>query len=351
MPRPRRPLLLLVLLAAALPACERAASPPPASCEEPIAEGFGAPGPYGLSSRRVANPEWPALPVFVFLPDGAPLPVPVLLLAHAYLEAHDVEDAYAGLVAHLGSRGLAVVYPSYPSSGRHEQRYAALWSGFVAGLEAARGLLDLSRMGFIGHSYGAGAVPATAWRALREQGWGSRGAFLYLMAPWFALQIDADALRDFPPHARVLVQVFDDDTANDHRIAIALFEAIGVPGPHKDYLRVQSDRRGACELPALHTVPLSRGAWARDDALDQRAVFRLVDALAAAAFEGDEAGRRVALGQGSAEQLEMGRWPDGTPRRPLLWAAQPEAARPPSAYLFRQDEAEAWRRYAEPARP
>jgi hypothetical protein len=202
-------------------------------------------------------------------------------------------------------------------------------------------------MGFVGHSYGAGALPWVAWRALREKGWGGEGALLYSMAPWYALDVDSERLRELPEHLRVLIQVFEDDTATDHRIAIEQFHGIGVPDDFKEFVRVRSDANGACRQPAVHTVPQSTGLRARDDGIDSYGVYRLFDALAAFAFDGDPAGRRIAFGHGNAEQLDMGRWSDGTPVTLLEVSRDPQPLHAEEQYIFRHSDREGWRRYGD----
>ena len=105
---------------------------------------------------------------------------------------------------------------------------------------------------------------------------------------------------------------------------------------------VRTSENGGCRYPAVHSVPQSLGLSAQNDGLDHWAIFRLIDALAAYAFEGDAAGRRVALGHGSPEKIGMGSWPDGTPLTPLGWSADPEPVAAESHYMFPYAEAAKW---------
>jgi len=324
-----------------------APAPPLADCASavaPIAAGFGARGPHPVAVETLPNPRWPGQRVSVHLPADALAPVPVVLFAHANEQSDPA--IYAALIDHIASRGTAVVFPPYAiGTAVHEDRYDALWSGFEAAVEFLGDRLDVSRMGFVGHSYGAGALPFLAQRALREKGWGADGALLYAMAPWYALFVTPEQMRDFPERLRVLIQVFEDDNATDHRIAIDQFHAIGVPGDSKEFVLVRSDANGGCRLPAVHTVPQSTRLGARDDAIDLYGVHRLFDALAAYAFEGDETGRRIALGHGTAEQVAMGHWLDGTPVAPLVISRDPRPLRAEEEYLFRHGDRDGWRRY------
>jgi hypothetical protein len=327
-------------------------APPLADCASAvasIASGFGARGPHSVTVETFPNPRWPGQRVSVHLPADAPPPVPVVLFAHANEQSDPA--IYAALIDHIASRGTAVVFSPYAiGTAVHEDRYDALWSGFEAAVEALGDRLDVSRMGFVGHSYGAGALPFLAHRALREKGWGADGSLLYGMAPWYALAITPEQMRDLPGSLRVLIQVFEDDNATDHRIAIEQFHAIGVPEDSKEFVLVRSDANGSCRLPATHSVPQSKGLRARDDAIDLYGVHRLFDALAAYAFAGDETGRRIALGHGSAEQVAMGHWPDGTPVAPLVISRDPRPLRREEDYIFRHGDRDGWRRYGERGR-
>lgn len=339
----------LALLALAFLRCgeSEAPAPPPPDCASavaPIATGFGARGSHPVTVETIPNPRWPGQRVSVHLPADAPMPAPVVLFAHANEQSDPA--IYAALIDHVVSRGTAVVFSPYAiGTAVHEDRYDALWSGFEAAVEALGDRLDVSRMGFVGHSYGAGALPFVAHRALREKGWGADGALFYAMAPWYELFITPEEMQDLPEHLRVLIQVFEDDNATDHRIAIDQFHAIGVPEVSKEFILVRSDANGGCRLPAVHSVPQSKGPRARDDAIDVYGVHRLFDALAAYAFAGDERGRRVAFGHGSAEQVAMGRWPDGTPVAPLVASRHPRPLRGEEEYIFRHGDRDGWRRY------
>jgi hypothetical protein len=274
--------------------------------------------------------------------------VPVVFFAHA--NGRNDPAAYAALIDHIVSRGYAVVFAPYAiAKDVHTQRYDAIWSGFEAAAKEWSGQLDLSRVGFVGHSYGAGALPWLVRRALLDEGWGTNGGFVFSLAPWFALAIEPAALGAMPPNLRAVFVVFEEDTSTDHRIAIAQHQAFGGPDTAKAFVLVRADANGPCRLPAPHTVPQSTGLRARDDALDERGLFRLFDALAADAFAADVEAGQLLFGGGRVREIAMGTWPDGTPVAPLLVSRDPEPVHPQSHYLFRISDREGWLRYGEPA--
>jgi hypothetical protein len=140
----------------------------------------------------------------------------------------------------------------------------------------------------------------------------------------------------------LLIQVYEEERVNDHRIAIGFFQAVPIPKPRKDFVLVPSASRNGCELAARHRTPVTGGPLGDFDAHDQRAVFRLLDALVDASFENDEKGRVVALGGGAEPQIDMGTWADGTPVVPLVAGDDPAPARPEEHYRFRRSHRWVW---------
>ncbi|MGA0600980.1 chlorophyllase/cutinase-like alpha/beta fold protein [Caulobacter sp. KR2-114] len=282
----------------------------------PITTGYGADGTFAFDVRAVANPADPAQPVQVFLPRGARGPRPVIFFAHGFGpgEWRNYED----LVRHLASRGYVVVFSSYEMFGvSMQQRYEALRQGDRAAAAAFGTAMDLSRVGFVGHSFGGGAVPALAYDGVARQGWGANGAFMFELAPWYAMQADDRQIRALPPYVIEVAEVFDQDTVNDHRMAIDLFRTSAAS--RKAYFLVRSSGAG-CGVVADHSTPGRNASHIQR----QYAVFRPLDALAGAAFD--------ASPQALAALQHMGDANGGY--QPLDLQASPAPERPESAYRF-----------------
>lgn len=307
-----------------------------------IESGFGAPGPHIVERRDVANPAWGGRPVTLHHPqDEAGAPWPVVFFAHGLGATRPLH--YRQWVDHLASRGFAVIYAPYPTvATAHERRYQVLWQGFEAGLKALGPHADPTRVGFVGHSYGGGATPYLAHRGLVERGWGTQGAFLVVLAPWYVLGVGSSQLGALPPHTRLLVQIYDRERINDHQIAIDLYDSVTLPTDQKIFVTLRSDERDGCKLRAGHTTPATDGIRGHLDALDHHGVFRLVDAVAGDALLGDARAREVAFGVESEQHFDMGRWPDGSPVRPLTSTRAPSTERPPKSFRFRASSRNFW---------
>jgi hypothetical protein len=165
-----------------------------------------------------------------------------------------------------------------------------------------------------------------AQRAIVERGWGKNGKFIAPYAPWYLLEISQSELENFPSDTKLLMQVYETDNINDHRIAIDAFENIGIPNSEKDFVLVKADRVAAYDYEAGHNVPTSFGVY---DAHDSYVVFRLTEALADYTFTGNATAKNIALGNGSAAQVTL-----PNPLKPLQVSDQPIATEPETFYQY-----------------
>jgi dienelactone hydrolase len=310
----------------------------------PIAAGFGADSCFGLVTDSFPSPLARDLGVYLFRPDSLRGRPPVMLLTPGYSGSDP--HLFDPLIHHVVSRGMAIIFSPYPiipspTNGREvEEKRAISWAGYDEAIRRWGALVDTTRMGFAGQSFGGGLTPAIAYEGLIARGWGRNGAFMYLAAPWYCFGITQDQLSGFPPQVPVLVEVFDDDRTNDHQMAVDIYTSIGTPDSNKDFVLVRSDSLDGYVMRADHFVLYgARHISGQENLLDYYGVFRLVDALADCAFNGSSEGRRVALGKGSAQQTFMGEWVGGRPVRELVESSQPQAAHPELQYLWSWDNA------------
>jgi hypothetical protein len=303
----------------------------------PIDSGFGAYGTYGTIAESIPHPKWHGHNVYFFHPRDALSRIPLIFFCHGVGAENPV--LYSQLIRHIVSWGYGVLYSTYSkplAMASPVKAYAMIQGGFNAGIKKWSVLIDTTRIGYVGHSFGAGAIPALAWKTLSDRTWGRRGAFLFIMVPWYSYQITQDQLDHFPKNVKVIVETFDDDRVNDPRMAIDLYRNIGVPKDEKEFIRLDSDTSGdGASLVADHNVPQGIYAYGWDvNALDYYGVYRLVNALAVYAFDNDRSAKSIALGHGSAAQRFMGKWRNGRPVRELYAAGdQPELRYPQAVYM------------------
>jgi uncharacterized protein (TIGR03437 family) len=281
----------------------------------PITSGYGANGSFTASEARFPSPLYAEQNVVVFRPNTN-APAPVVFFAPGF--SVQTPDNYRPLIQHIVSRGYAVVFSPFQvlALDLNEQRlrYNTIWAGFEEAVNRYGASFDLTRVAFLGHSFGGGASFAMLQRGAVGKGWGRNGLALFALAPWYVYEITARQLIEFPQHAKMLVQVYEDDTVNDHRIAKEIFERVNLPASEKDFVLLRSDAYEGVSYEASHGTP----SGLAPNALDYYGIWRLFDALADAAFNSSATGQALALGNGSAAQRFMGEWP----------AANGKAARP-----------------------
>ena len=252
---------------------------------------YGLNGPFTLEEETFQNSIWAdGVPVSVLLPVERAGRVPVVFYSHAYggTDWHNNES----LLIHLVSLGVAVVFSPYPTDAENiQERYDILWNGFEEAADNHPFDFDLSKVGFIGHSFGGGAIPSMAWKGLVEKHWGGQSALIFIMAPWYVYEIDEAQLSTIPDNTYMLIQVYDQDTINDHRMALDIFNSISIDIEKKSY----------CNVPlGVHTSPNDR----ENNEIDRYAIREVLDALIDCAFEIDRPleGKSFAL-DGSGEHL------------------------------------------------
>lgn len=318
---PSFPLPVLLVLAV-VGATVRAASTGPVP---PPTDAFGRTGPFTVETRTFPSPGFPGQVVTVFSPVGTVGPRPTWFFAHGF-NATD-PALYLDLLHHLAGHGWSVVFSPYPANGTADTLYDIIFDGFAAAARRYPATIDTRRVGFGGHSYGGGATPALALRAFRELGWGRDARCLFILAPWYSSRLTNADLASFPAGTQAVVQVYEDDLVNDHRMAIDLFRNLALPAADKDYLFVRSDLADGYAYNASHLAPNSpRNPGSGNstfDALDTWGVLRIAQALSASSFSADARGRAVALGDGSALQTQMGTTPGGRALRPMVATDDP----------------------------
>jgi acetyl esterase/lipase len=301
----------------------------------PIDSGFGAHGPHKVMKRAFPHPSMGDGKVYIFSPENVDSACPVIIFLHGF--PWPIPDFYDGLIAHIASQGYHVIFPSYILFKRLI-RNKKLYDLMIEGADEAFTLLgekaDTTKLGFIGHAYGGGAVPAIAWHYLKLREWGKDGAFMFIISPWYSSYMNTRNFNYFPSNVNLLLQVYEDDRINDWRMAEDLFYSFKtIPFERKDFIIVRNDHYNGKILEAEHTSPLS-GDNDDIDAIDYYGIYKLVDALAVCSFKSDSSAYKTALGDGAHQQTFMGTWPDKTPVTPLNVTDRPATPYNERFFLF-----------------
>jgi hypothetical protein len=163
----------------------------------------------------------------------------------------------------------------------------------------------------MGQSFGGGQIPHLAYWLFVEKQWGDQSGFMFLTAPWYTLGIDSLQLTSFPGQLKLIVVVFDDDKTNDHQIAIDFFKSVNIEDSEKDYVIMYSDSSNGYKMNANHFVPYGcYSPYGEENLLDYFGIYKLTDAMIDYSFNNNGQGKKVALGNGSPEQIYMGDWDD-----------------------------------------
>lgn len=280
----------------------------------PLSGDYGSFGPYAVTRQFILNPEPNApAPVSIFIPSNASPQnkVPAVFFGHGF--GGISYQFYENLLRQLASNGYIVVFSPYNSSipETHAARYNQLWTGFLTAVQQNSTIIDTTRVGFAGHSYGAGATPEMARRGA-QQGWGTNGLFMFVMAPWFNWGTN---MEQIPSSAKMIIQLYWDDTVNQHLIAQ---NDIWNRLPQVTEKRWQVIRASQtnCVLEAGHNVPVSDGGNQTDaisNGYDYWGVWRRLHALSVYTFTGNQTAKNVAYGV----DANMGKWRGIFASRPI----------------------------------
>jgi hypothetical protein len=237
---------------------------------------YGATGPYSVSVDEFQN-------AAVVFPRDAGGAVPVVFLSPGIGTSSYI--AYASLLKHIASQGVAAVIGFFGNGQTNSQRYSTLWNGYVTAVRRYSTQFDMTRVGFIGHSYGGGAAATMAYKGVMQEGWGSAGVCLYIMAPYLAEEVTDTQLASLPSYANMIIQSFNDDTVAVPHIATDLYSVLSraIPFAGRAFYYTEGD----------HTVPTNRSV----DNMDTLAIQKPLDALMDYSFKlyRPEQGRTFAL--------------------------------------------------------
>lgn len=271
----------------------------------PLSGEYGGFGQFTVARQTITNPDPSApAPVSVFIPNNATAQnrVPVVFFAHGFGGTN--YQFYETLMRQLASNGYIVVFAPYTANlfATHPTRYNQMWNGFVAAVAQNQAIMDTTKVGFAGHSYGAGATPEMARRAV-AQGWGANGLFMFIMAPWYNWGVN---MEQIPATTKMVVQVYWDDETNQHLIGQNdVWNRLPQIAERK--WQVIRASQTYCSLNAGHSLPVTDGLGqtvAVTDGYDAWGVWRRLHALVDYTFTNNQTAKTVAFGADS----KMGNW-------------------------------------------
>lgn len=273
---------------------------------QPLMGEYGGPGAFAVARQTIDHPD-PAVPadVSVYLPSNATTSnhLPVIFFAHGF--GGFSFTYYDALLRRIASNGYIVVFAPYSPNAleSHSTLYQQMWSGFQLAALQYGFLMDLTRVGFAGHSYGAGAVPELTRRSVAA-GWGTNGIFMFVMAAWYSWGSNYEQI---PATAKLIIQVYWDDQTNQHLISQNDVWNKLTHLTERRWQVIRSDRR-QCFLYAGHGVPVTGDPGDDGDggvnAHDHWGVWRRIHALADYTFAGNTTAKPIALG----DDTNMGFW-------------------------------------------
>ena len=286
-----------------------------------ITEGYGAWGDFDVIEEAGINVPEKGIITF-YHPDTAVSNLPAIFFISGWgREA----STYEKFFYFLASKGYSVVNIYNFDPGNIVDSYQNSLDMMLASANTHYpDWIDTSKIGLMGHSYGAGA---TIWLGNEifsdTYNWGTDGRFIFMTAPWYSLLVTEEDLFNYPENVKLVIEINDDDFSSheatwntDERAIRAVFELINIPNTEKDFIRVNSDPAtyeydGATySYTADHflsyTGTYTDGDYKTWDALDVYAINRISDALIDYTFNGSETGKEMALGNGNTAQTDMG---------------------------------------------
>ena len=166
--------------------------------------------------------------VEVFYPAGITSPKPTIFYSHPY---GGEESSYnIGLYEFIAKKGYVVVFAPYPTTGVSiDDRYNTLWQSFRKAVTDYPNIIDTTKVGFMGHSFGGGASFGLGYKGFVENGWGKNGRVYFCHGPMVCIPGNYCTIAELSGQHEADYRGIYDDVTNDHRLAIDIFKTINIP--------------------------------------------------------------------------------------------------------------------------
>ena len=243
-----------------------------------LLSGYGTFGPYDVHTKSIKNRSYPrypnkALQTTLYAPKGLHTPRPTIFF-YAGAEVYNA-DTYKSLFYFIASKGYNAIFLTYPN---YELRN--LKNATKEALEAFSSEIDQTRVGFSGHSMGAGVA---FWLINQFPELGKNTHLLFPMATGYSAfnvsnMIPTNKIIALPKNTQMILQTYAKDYSTDLRIGIDLFLNNSLPMNQKDFMLVYGDNTHIAD----HGTMGNKNDY---NALMQRTIFRPLDALMDEAFK------------------------------------------------------------------
>ena len=255
---------------------------------QPLSGGiYGAMGEHSVRKISVASP-WPNyagnddLKVDLYIPADMTGKRPTVFFIAGWHMYHS--ESYYSLLYFIASQGYNCVYIPYvhPDPTNNPDLLLTILDSVV---QQFAPMIDTTRVGYAGHSEGAGFI---FYLAKDRPQWGTNGRFLFSMAAWWGFNLPATGDVDYPAGTNMIIQMGNPalDTETDPRQNIDFLLHNNIPAEQKTYLYLPGDDNH----PAIHGISYSgidNGSYTYD-ALQQVGLLRPLESLMHYSFGDDD---------------------------------------------------------------
>ncbi len=236
---------------------------------------YGTFGSHRVKTKSIPNTHYDYKPAYqaldlqstLYYPEDINTSRPTLFFYSGYHMYHP--DAYKALLYFVASKGYNIIFLTCPEV---ELRNLTLVTEDA--IEAFATHIDKTKVGFIGHSMGAG-VAFWLIEEFKEK-LGSQARLLFPMASGYTVfnssLIPEGKLIPLPSNTKMIQQVYASDYSTDIRIGIDLFLNNTIEPENRDFMLIYGDQNHTADHGTM-----AHGA--NYDALMQRTIFRPLDAL------------------------------------------------------------------------
>ncbi len=219
---------------------------------------------------------------------------------------HYFSEQYYSLLYFIAGQGFNAVFVSYDeTNGASENHIKNILQTVVADPKFSH-LIDTSKVGFMGHSMGAGILFDLA-RKLDV--WGTQGRFVFPLAGATAYFQDQPII-ELPPNTKMIVQTYNErlndrgyNWDTDPRFSVDYLINSNISNADKTFLYLPGDANHS----SSHSTPKSR--YDNDiyyyDALQQIGIFRPLESLMRSSFDNDTEWNHIGLPESSSEMRTM----------------------------------------------